>query len=82
MFTTQTDSYSRAYYWPSKPPRCTLLDSREANRQRQDKYQPTLQILDVMASSAEIKINAGNVICAVEECSRLDRLAWRFMCNK
>lgn len=24
VFTTQTDSYTTAYYWPSKPPRCTV----------------------------------------------------------
>lgn len=24
VFTTQTDSYTTAYYWPSKPPHCTV----------------------------------------------------------
>lgn len=73
VFTTQTDNYTAAYYWPSKPPRCTVSyrNSREADRQWLETRQPAQQLLDVEVLSAEIKINAGNRISVIENGSKV-----------
>lgn len=61
VFTTETDSHTRAYYWPSKPPHCSASErgSGEAGRHRLQKHQPALLTLGVAALGANIWITAG-----------------------